>query len=276
MRSAFLLPLVAALFVLWGGEVRAGDAPVYTIGVVPQFDLRRVQSVWGPIAERLQSATGASFRLTLDRDIPSFEKRLHAGEFDFAYMNPYDYVVASRRQGYRALVRDVEEPLYGIVVVPADSPITSVPMLDGKVVAFPSPNAMGAALIPRAEFAGKFHIKVVESYVKSHTSAYLNVVMGQAAAAGGILATFEQQPSDIRGRLRILYETERHTPHPLAVNPRVPAGLAAKVRAALLALAEQPEGRALLADIPVRRLGPTEDRDYDPLRHLGLEAFYVE
>jgi phosphonate transport system substrate-binding protein len=276
MRSAFLLPLVAALFVLWGGPVRAGDAPVYTIGVVPQFDLRRIQSAWGPIAERLRSATGASFRLTLDRDIPSFEKRLHAGEFDFAYMNPYHYVVASRRQGYRALVRDVEEPLYGIVVVPVDSPITSVPMLDGKVVAFPSPNAMGAALIPRAEFARKFHIKVVESYVKSHTSAYLNVVMGQADAAGGILATFEQQPSDIRGRLRVLYETERHTPHPLAVAPRVPAELAAKVRAALLALAEQPEGRALLADIPVRRLGPAEDRDYDPLRHLGLEAFYVE
>lgn len=276
MRSALVHLLVTAALVLWGGPARAGDVPAYTIGVVPQFDLRRIQSVWGPIVERLQSATGARFRLTLDKDIPGFEKRLHAGEFDFAYMNPYHYVVASGRQGYRALVRDVEEPLYGIVVVRADSPIRTVAMLDGKTVAFPSPNAMGAALIPRAEFARKFHIKVDEVYVKSHGSAYLNVVMGQADAAGGILSSLRQQPPEVRDNLRVLYETERHTPHPLAVSPRVPAELAAKVRSALLALGDSAEGRALLAEIPVKHLGEAEDRDYDPLRRLGLEAFYVE
>ena len=276
MRSSASHTLALLFLLAWGRSAPAAEVPVHTLGVVPQFDLRRIQSVWAEVAERVRAATGIHLRLSLDKDIPGFEKRLHAGEFDFAYMNPYHYVVASRRNGYRALVRDVEAPLFGIVVVRNDSPITDVSMLDGKTAAFPSPNAMGAALIPRAEFAGKFHIKVKELYVKSHTSSYLNVLLGQADAAGGIMATFQQQPPEIRDGLRILYETDRHVPHPLAVHPRVPAEVAERVRAALLGLAEEAEGRALLAEIPVRRLGAAGDGDYDPLRRLGLETFYVE
>lgn len=276
MRHFVFGLFAAAALSLWSGPARAAEQPVYTIGVVPQFDLRRIQAVWGPIVERLQAATGARFHLVLDRDIPTFEKNLHAGAFDVAYMNPFHYVVASNRQGYQAVARDVEDSLYGIVVVRKDSPITSLSMLNGKVVAFPSPNAMGAALIPRAEFARKYGIAVQERYVKSHTSSYMNVLMGQADAAGGIWATFEQQVPEIRSGLRVLHETERYTPHPVAVHPRMPAALSAKVQAALLSMGDDAAGRELVAGIPMKRLGRAEDRDYDSLRALGLEAFYVE
>jgi phosphonate transport system substrate-binding protein len=271
-----LMVAVALSLSPWSGPAMAAEQPVYTIGIVPQFDLRRIQAIWGPITERLQAATGARFKLALDRDIPAFEKNLHAGVFDIAYMNPFHYVVASHRQGYRAIVRDVEESLYGIVVVRQDSPISSLSMLNGKVVAFPSPNAMGAALIPRAEFARKYGIKVDERYVKSHTSSYMNVLMGQADAAGGIWATFEQQAPEIRSGLRVLHETERYTPHPVAVHPRMPEALSAKIQAAFLALGEDAAGRELVAGIPMKQLGRAGDRDYDSLRGLGLEAFYVE
>lgn len=273
MPRTALIVVMLVLAATQGSPARGAE---YTVGVVPQFDLRRIQAAWAPILERLSSGGGDGYRLVLEPDIPTFERALSAGAYDFAYMNPYHYVVASTRQGYRPLVRDIAAPLYGIVVVRRDSPITDVHMLDGKVVAFPAPNAMGAALIPRAEFARRFDISVRPVYVKSHTSAYMNALLGEAAAAGGIKSTLDAQAPEIREGLRILHETERHAPHPLAVHPRVPADAAERITAALLAFETDPAGRALLAEIPVKHLGPAVDADYEKLRSLGLEAFYVE
>jgi phosphonate transport system substrate-binding protein len=276
MRRAILTLCLVGLFGLAAPWARGAEPPVLTVGVVPQFDLRRMDAVWSPILRRLETATGARFTLALEPDIPAFERKLKAGAYDIAYMNPYHYVEASARQGYRAIIRDVAEPLYGIVVVRKDSPMTRVEELDGKVVAFPSPNALGAALIPRAEFVRKFHISVRERFVKSHTSSYMNVLLGQADAAGGVQATLEKQAPEVREGLRILYETDRHTPHPVAVHPRLSAEMAAKVQAAFLALGEDSEGRTLLAEIPIKQVGRATDGEYDRLRGLGLAAFAVE
>lgn len=268
--------LALAALIGWTAQAPAAEPATYTLAVVPQFDLRRIEAVWRPIIDHLQSATGARFVLVTETSIPVFEKGLHAGLYDFAYMNPYHYVVAHQRQGYDALVRDVEDKLSGLVVVRKNSGLTDVRMLDGRKVAFPAPNAMGAALIPRAEFSRKLGIRITELYVKSHDSAYLNVLMGQADAAGGIRATFDQQKPDVRDGLTIIYETDRYTPHPLAAHPRVPGDVAARVQQAMIALGETPKGDALLAEVPIKTIGVARDGDYDALRTLGLEAFYVE
>ncbi|RAU22163.1 phosphate ABC transporter [Paramagnetospirillum kuznetsovii] len=261
---------------VWCSEGGAGDAPTYTISVVPQFDHRRIEAIWRPIIERLEPMTGFRFQLVMEPTIPAFEKALNAGAYDFAYMNPYHYVVAHRRQGYQAIVRDVENDLYGVVVVAKGSGLTNVAMLDGRKVAFPAPNAMGASLIPRAEFIRKFHIKISEVYVKSHDSAYLNVLLGQTDAAGGIRVTFDQLKPEIRDGLTIIHETERFPPHPLAAHSRVPAAAVVRIQQALLELGRDRQGLRLLAEVPIKSVGPASDQEYETLRHLGLEAFYVD
>lgn len=90
--------------------------------------------------------------------------------------------------------RDNGHSLVGIIVVKKDSPVQSASELDGKTVAFPSPNALGATLLPRAEFDREFNIKVNELYVKSHSSVYLNVLLGKTAAGGGVQKTLSLQP----------------------------------------------------------------------------------
>ncbi|OAN46674.1 phosphate ABC transporter [Paramagnetospirillum marisnigri] len=256
--------------------LRAAEPPTYTLAVVPQFDLRQLESAWRPIIERLEASTGVRFVLVTEQSIPLFEKGLHAGAYDFAYMNPFHYVLANRRQGYAALVRDTETPLSGLVVVRKDSGITDVKALNGRKVAFPAPNAFGAALIPRAEFVRKFGIQITESYVRSHDSAYLNVVLGLADAAGGIRATFERQKPEIREMLRVVHETAAYTPHPLAAHPRVSADLVSRVKAEMLNIGRDPAMAPLLAAIPIKTIGIAADSDYDSLRILGLEAFVVE
>jgi len=164
----------------------------------------------------------------------------------------------------------------GIIVVKKDSDITSVEELDGKVVAFPAPNSLGASLIPRAEFVKKFNIKIDETYVKSHSSVYLNVLLGKAAAGGGVQKTLSQQPEEVRNQLRILYKTTGVPPHPITVHPRVGKAAEGRVREAFIELGSAGEGRNLLKKIPIKSIGAASMDDYVPIQEMGLKEFYVD
>lgn len=62
-------------------------ATVYTIGVVPQFEQRKLYAVWSPIVAELSRRTGLRFKLVTTLTIENFEKEFALGSFDFVYMN---------------------------------------------------------------------------------------------------------------------------------------------------------------------------------------------
>ncbi|WP_238364177.1 phosphate/phosphite/phosphonate ABC transporter substrate-binding protein [Mesobacterium pallidum] len=269
-RAAWLA-LVGVLVLL--GPARADH---YTIGVVPQFDARRIADTWLPITRYLSEATGHEFVLRGAPTIPHFERELRNGDYDFAFMNPYHLVQTIGTSDYRPLVRDGNRALYGVLVTARDSRFDTLDSLEGAIIAFPAPNALGASLLMRAVLARQYGLSFEERYVQTHDSAYLNVALGETAAAGGVKSTFDSQPAELRNRLQIIFETPRVAPHPFAVHPRVPETMAAKVRDALIALGSTEEGRALLAGVPIQQPVPAEASDYAPIAELGLEEFAVE
>ncbi len=277
MRKIFLYLGTITMFlcVLAGAIVNASERKTYTFGVVPQFDARKLQEIWAPIFEEVERTSHIRLVFKGAKDIPTFEKEFSKGDYDFAYMNPYHMIVANQDQGYLPLVRDTGRKLYGIIVVRKDSPLQNIEELDGKTVAFPSPNALGAALIPRAQFAKKFKINVSPKYVKSHSSVYLNVATGAASAGGGVQKTFNSQPESIRKVLKIIYKTPEVEPHPIAVHPRVAPVVAEKIRAAFLALGATEKGAGLLQKIPMKKIGTATIDDYALLKTMGLAEFYV-
>jgi len=273
--SGLLASFLAILLQFSFSEV-AGAQRIYTVGVVPQFETRRLVEIWQPILDQVSKETNLRLVLKSSPSIPEFEKQFSRGEFDIAYMNPYHLIVANKKQGYRPIVRDIGKRLYGIVVVKKESDIKSVKDLNGKKVAFPAPNALGAALMPRAEFSTRYHIDVEEVYAKSHSSVYLNVVLGLVDAGGGVQKTLAQQPEEIRDQLRILYKTVKVSPHPIAVHKRVSKEVRARLTQAFLELGRSKEGRKKLARIPIKQIGKTTMKDYSSLRTMGLDRFYVE
>ena len=271
-----IVALLAAIQVTTMGSAAVAAEAVYTLGVVPQFDPRRLSEIWQPIIDELKRQTGLRLVLRFSPSIPEFEKEFSRGEFDFAYMNPYHLIVAHRKQGYQPLLRDVGRQLYGIIVVRKESELQSIEELDGKKVAFPAPNALGAALIPRAEFANKFNISVDQVYARSHSSVYLNVILGVVDAGGGVQKTLMQQPPEIREQLRVLYKTTKVSPHPIAAHKRVPEDVQQRVLVAFLNMGRSETGKQQLARIPIKEIGLASLEDYDPLCKMGLESFYVE
>ena len=171
-------------------------------GIVPQQSASRLAEVWVPFLDYLSRTSGARVVFATAKDIPTFEACLVSGAYDVAYMNPYHYTVFHEAPGYTAFARQKKKRLRGLVVARKDSGVEDLRDLRGQAVAFPSPAAFGASVIPRAEMRSA-GIAIRPLYVKSHDSVYRAVAAGLMTAGGGVLRTFGNIDPEIREQLRI-------------------------------------------------------------------------
>lgn len=262
-----LLFLVCAVAVL-PSSAGAQSITGYTIAVVPQSQVSEIFEKWMPFVKKLSVEAGIQLTLKPYNTIAQFEEDLYKGIPDFAYINPYHAVGAREKQGYIPLVRDTKE-LVGIIVARADSGIRSARDLGGKEIAFPS-HAFAANLYMRALLAEQEKVSFRSLYMKTHGSGYRAVIMKSADAAGGVEATLNKEPDDIKQQLTIIYKTPGTAGHPIAAHPRVPESVRRKVASAVTGFARNAATTELLAKIQMP--DPVEadyQKDYLPLKKLG-------
>ena len=259
------------LFTLFAWAVLSGhaQAKALTIGIVPQQSATVLAANWSPILQYLKVRTGVELQFATASDIPTFERRLLAGDYDIAYMNPYHFTFFNQHLDFRAMVRRGDASIQGIIVVRKDSEIQTLEELDGKKLAFPSPAAFAASVVPRAEIA-KLGIDIEPVYVSSHDSVYLNVSKGFFAAGGGIGRTLNATNPQVSEQLRVLWKTQPYTPHAIAAHPRVDSVTVTKLTEALVEMADDAEGKALLEPLKIARWQASDNSDWDDVRSLGI------
>lgn len=265
--------MVLAAGLLWTVALLAADPSAnltYTFGIVPQQSATELARTWAPVLNALQAKTGLNLRLATAPDIPTFEQRLLAGEYDFAYMNPYHYTVFHQRRGYAVFAKEKDRLLKGIVVVRQDAPYRDLTELKDQTLVFPAPAAFAATVLVRAALTQQ-GIAITPKFVASHDSVYLNVAQGLYPAGGGVTRTFENLDPTLRDRLRILWTTQGYTPHAIAAHPRVPAAVVDRLRDAMLGLEGDPAGKAALDGIGFKGIAAAQDADYTDVRALHIE-----
>ncbi|MFK7966874.1 MAG: phosphate/phosphite/phosphonate ABC transporter substrate-binding protein [Burkholderiaceae bacterium] len=245
-------------------------ARTFVFGVVPQQSAQKLAAKWSPVFNYLSKKSGHRLVFSTAKSIPEFEKRLANGRYDFAYMNPYHFTVFNRSPGYKAFGRQRNKKIKGIVVVPKDSPITSIDQLEDLQLAFPAPAAFAASVLPRAKFRTE-GISISPTYVRSHDSVYLAVSKGFFAAGGGVMRTFNNTDPEVRAKLRVLWTTQSYTPHAFASHPDIGDEVVADVARALVSMNDDPEGQALLATISFKGMQTASNQDWDDVRGLGID-----
>uniref|UniRef100_A0A832GNQ9 Phosphate/phosphite/phosphonate ABC transporter substrate-binding protein n=1 Tax=Caldimicrobium thiodismutans TaxID=1653476 RepID=A0A832GNQ9_9BACT len=274
----YLFPIIVSF--LWVGllvktSLSSTTSQRFIFGVVPQFEPEYIYSAWNPVLKEISKILNIQLELKIYKTIPEFEKAFLAGEFDFAFMNPYHAVMAKKAQGYIPLIRD-RTPLKGIIVIKKDAPFSSITDLDGAVIAFPAPNAFAASLYMRALLTEKFKIRFTPKYVKTHDNVYRHVLLGLAQAGGGVNNTFLRQPPEVRENLRILFETPPFAPHPIVAHPRVPSSLQKNFVKVFLELSKEKRWTDNFHKIQIPDPLPADyERDYLPLEKLNIEKYLV-
>lgn len=242
----------------------------YSFGVVPQQSAKRLATLWGPLLSYLSDKTGLKLKFKTAKNIPTFEKRLANGEYDFAYMNPYHFVVFNQDPGYKALATRKNQAISGIVVARKDDNIKSLEVLDNKTLAFPSPAAFAASILPQAELNNR-EISFTPKYVSSHDSVYLAVAKGLIPAGGGVKRTLNNTPIKVKEQLDIIWTSKKHTPHAFAAHPRVDGNTQKIIQHALANMNQDEEGKKLLLSLKIKNgLVAAKDKDWDDIRALNI------
>lgn len=249
------------------GATTATDSRTLTFGIVPQQSASRLARMWSPLLSRLGTDLGMTIRFETTKDIPTFEACLAAGAYDLAYMNPVHYTIFSDAVGYQALAHQSDKRLRGLIVVRKDSPIRSLDDLEGATVAFPSPGAFGASVVPRAEMRER-GIDFQPQYVKSHDSVYRAVIAGLMPAGGGVLRTLNSISADMRDQLRIIYRTEGYTPHAIAAHADLPEALRSEIQNMLMQISESAPD--LTKSVGMKGFETASDTHWDDVRGLEL------
>ena len=248
------------------GKVRS-----LTFGIVPQQSASELARLWIPVLGALSERSGVGLRFATAPDIPTFEKRLAAGAYDLAYMNPYHYSVFAQKPGYAAFAKEKARRLRGLVVVRKDSAIRDMKELANQQIAFPAPAAFAATVLVRAEFE-RTGVPIQPVFVKSHESVYLNVVQRQFMAGGGITRTLQTMEPSIRDELRVLWQTKDYTPHAFAAHPRVSATELQAVKSAMFTADSNPRARSGLEGMGFKGFDPAQDAEWNDVRALGIDT----
>ncbi len=244
-----------------------------TFGIVPQQSASRLAKMWVPFFAYLSAKTNVQIRFATAKDIPTFEACLAKGAYDFAYMNPYHYTTFHELVGYEAFAKQSEKRLRGLIVVRADSSYKQLKDLNNMPIAFPSPAAFGASVIPRAEIKNR-EMTIEPSYVKSHDSVYRGVIAGLFPAGGGVLRTFNNISEAERAKLRVLYQTDAYTPHAFAALPSVESKLVKTLVDAMTKI--EPQHASLLKGIGMGGIQKAVNADWDDVRALKLRKSETE
>ena len=239
------------------------------MGVVPQQSPLKLLKVWKPISKYLSEKTGEKVIFKTEKSISKFEEVLYKGGYDFAYMNPYHFIVANKVQAYEARVR-ASKNIKGILVKKKGSSKDKTIDKNSRFL-FPSPNAFAATLLIKYDLVQKYNVdlSVINKarYVNSHDSVYKGVSRGIGDIGGGIERTFNSlNDSDTKNNLVIIHTTKEYPSHPFAFKPTMSKKLQKKLVEALLSMP-----KLYLDSLKIKSLKAIKNDEYDSVKELAIK-----
>lgn len=256
-------------------ERAAGGGPIYRVGIHPLHNPRRLMETYGPLVEAVNAAIPeADIQLEASRNYEEFEKKLYGGQFDFAMPNPYQTVLALRRN-YRVIAKMADDSAFrGLILVRRGSGIQRVTDLKGQAVAYPAPTALAATLLPQHYLnANGLNVNedITNLYVGSQESSILNVQRGHVAAAATWplpWKAFVAEHPDLAAQLEVKWQTEPLVNNSWVARRDLPPELVQRFARVLIALKDTEAGRQLLARLPVPAIEPATDDTYRPVQRF--------
>lgn len=254
----------------------------YRFAVHPLHNPKLLSAAYQPLLDHLNGRLdGVRLELEASRDYAAYEAKIRARGPEFLLPNPWQAIQANAA-GYRviAMAGDAAD-FRGLIIVRKDSTVVSPADLRGQTVAYPSPTALAACVMPQyfLHRAGlDINRDIRNTYVGSQQSAIMNVHLGRAAAAGTWPAAWRlfqrDHPQEAAG-LKVQWETPPLMNNAVMVRDDVPPAVADAVRRLLLELADAPGGPAILAGMATARFHAADDASYDKVRDY-IAAFERE
>lgn len=243
----------------------------HLFNVLNQRSVALTAQYWNPILKYVSQKSGVPLELRLAKTAKEGNAIAERGGYDFLYTNHF-FTPERDRLGWRVIARPAGPGIRSEIVVPKDSEIQSLRDLEGKEIAFPSPDGFTGYWLPMdALLKAKVNVRAV--FVGNQEASFAQLKVKKVAAAGVNSTVMARYGRREGFEYRALWTSDIYGDLCIMANPKLPKESIAAVRDALVNMAQDKEGRKVLqagADLLKMNgeLGfvAAEDRDYDNYR----------
>jgi phosphonate transport system substrate-binding protein len=244
---------------------------------VPSGDTQEIIASGDSLAQMISDKTGLTVKAEVGTDFAATREAMGAGKAHIGWLNTFNYVLANEKYGVDvalATVRYGSSTYRGQIIVRADSGITKLEDLKGKVMCWVDPNSTSGYIIPRITLAAggvdpdNDLAKTVEA--GSHNNVVTQVYNGDCDAGAtydDARSSIEKDFPDVKEKVVILAYTTDIPNDTVAFTKDFPAEDRTKIVDALLEIAASDEGKEALNTLySIQGLQKVDDSFYDPFR----------
>lgn len=241
-----------AVWSLWlllaaGVGQAAAQQAVYRFSPVNQHSISLTAAYWNPIIAYVSEKSAVNLSLKIGRTSADTTSFVLANEVEFVFSN---HLFSPQREqlGWKVFGRRDTPALQGQIVVPSDSPVTSLAQLNGQEVAFAGPEAIIIYKVPYAYLMSQ-NITVRPVFAGNQDAAFVQLFSGKVAAAGGnsqLVDTYSRREGK---KFRVLWSSEPFQELALMVSGKVPEQDVRAVASAFIGMAKDPRGREILRQV---------------------------
>jgi phosphonate transport system substrate-binding protein len=252
------------------------DNPI-VMSFVPSGDTQEIIASGDQIAEMLVDQTGLVVVANVGTDFAAVREAMGADKAHIGWLNTFNYVLASEKYGVDVgLVteRYGTTSYKGQLNVRADSGITTLEDLKGKVMCWVDPNSTSGYIIPRIMLAANGidpdndFARTVEA--GSHNNAVTAVYNGDCdvgASYDDARDSVEDDLPDVKEKVVVLATTTDIPNDSVSFTKDFPEEMRTQIVDALLAYAATDEGKEALNNLyNIAGLQKAEDSFYDGFR----------
>jgi len=240
----------------------------YKFGVFPYLPTNRIKKVYTPIANDFEKASGTPVFLRTKSSYNAFKDALSKEEYDIAFIQPYDYILAHDMYNYLPLARR-SIPLRTVIIVDKDSKYHQLSDLKGKTIATPAPHAAVSRITDKTLLDKGFDLntEINRKYKKNHFACMQSVIIGETAACGTAERALKHF-SDVKmkTKFRILHKAQEIPNSLFVIHKRVPKETRELLIDSILNWPNTTSGKKILAGGKIIPMIRTKDSAYDVIR----------
>jgi phosphonate transport system substrate-binding protein len=277
MRGAFgikplaALALLAVLAALLASPVCAfADDDLFLVGLIPEENIFTQVQRHRPLAAYLSEKLGTRVKFTILSRYGDIVDRFVSREMDGAFFGTFTSALAQEKLGVEPVARPVNldgtSTVRGYLFVRKDSGLESIGDIKGKRMVFVDrATATGylfvVALLREAGITDPDGYFREYYFTGSQDTAVFAVLDGRAdvgAVKSRILNKLIEKDPLIKDEIRIIATSMSLPDTTLCIRSKTPEALKTKLKAALLSMDQDEQGREVLASMGLRKfVGPT-------------------
>jgi phosphonate transport system substrate-binding protein len=244
---------------------------------VPSGDTQEIIASGDELAKMVSDKTGLTVTANVGTDFAAVREAMGANKAQIGWLNTFNYVLAHEKYGINvALVtqRFGATTYKGQIIVRADSGITTLADLKGKVMCWVDPNSTSGYIIPRIMLAANGinpdtdFSKTVEA--GSHNNVVIQVYNGDCDAGATFVdarSSVEADFPDVMQKVSVLATTPDIPNDNVSFTKDFPADMRDQIVTALLDIASTDQGKAALNTLySIEGLQKADDSFYDVFR----------